>query len=607
MPRVTQLFQQIPWTGGLDTSVDSGLISPNSLVQADNVQFAVSGSRLKREGIDYFDSYEVPATVSRSSTGTTRTLVFADNVEAIMHVGERLSISGLGDADYNNPDSIVATVSTDTITYTFAGAASKSESSTPDTDGVVTRNYSYIALHDYWYYDSGNNIKQQELIVVSSDGHVYSIDEQGARTFLPMDAGATALAVTPIESADLRTFNNKCIITYSGVGNIPHYYDAMSTAELFDLPGAPDGEFMQEHLGRLWMNDKADKDYLHFCETFDETKWLGIGDSGAIYIAPEDGDPKGITAIAPPFKGALFVGKGERVIQVVGDAPENFFVEPMTRGLGTVNHKSVVARDFDDLYFASRRGFHSLAATNATGDFEANFLSRKIQNTFNGWNVEKLELMQGTYIEPLNSVFWAVAERGSSGLTSLYAFNPSINDGEWYRWPDLNPASVGRRLTAGVPRLIIGTQDGRIKIAQNTRYDDSGASYTYRIKTGTIYPDGNSQTIKGFKRVSLLFRQRGRFSFQMLFKIDNQVTQSYTFTQSIDGDKLGETFVLGSSILGTAAYLAPVTKQVVGYGRGCTIELAQSGLESQVEIYGIIVEYEGADLADEVKDQGGST
>lgn len=605
MSRRTTIYRQLPWTGGVNSSVESGIIPPNDLVQADNVVFATSGSRLKREGFDYFDVVEFPATVSRSSSGTTRTIVFASAVDTndLIHVGERLTISGMGNANYNNANCIVASVSTTTITYTFAGASSLTEGSTADTAGSVARNYGYIANHDYWYYDSGNGIKQQLTMVVSSDGHVYALDIDGDRTFLPMDAGATALATTPITSADLRTFNNKCIITYSGTGNIPHYYDAMSTAELFDLPGAPDGEFMQEHLGRLWMNDKADKDYLHFSETFDETKWLGVGDSGAIYVGPVDGDPSGITGIAPPFKGSLVVGKGEKVIQILGDAPENFQIVPMTSGLGFINHKTVVARDFDDLYFMSRRGFHSLLATDATGDFEANFLSSKIQTTFNSWNKQKLASSQAVYIEPLNSVFFAVAEDGQTELSSLWAFNPSVGQpGEWYRWPDLSPRSVGKRLANGVPRILIGTSDGRLKIGQNTRYDDDGASYTYRIKTGTIYPDGDPQTIKGFKRVSLLFKQRGRFSFQMLFKVDNQPAQAFTYTQSITGDELGTEFVLGASILGSDSVLAPNTKQVLGYGRGCTIELVQTGAESQVEIYGFMVEFEGADIADEIKD-----
>lgn len=604
MPRSTQVFIQAPWSGGVNTSVDPGVLPANDLVQADNVVFATNGSRLKREGFDFFDSYTVPASVSRSSTGTTRTIVFASDVEAtdIFHVGETITITGAGNANYNNASCVIATVSTTTITYTFSGASSLSESTTADTGITTARNYSIIATHDYWYYDAGNTRKSQVVMAVSSRGHFYSYTTSGVRTYIPKDASATALAISTLTSADMKTFNNKCIIAMSGDGNTLKYYDATGTTAWFDVPGAPDGEFLQEHLGRLWTNDKQDKDYLHFCETFDETKWLGVGDSGALYVGIEDGDSVGISAIFPPFKGSLIIGKGEKIMRIDGDAPENFIVTPMTNGVGTVNHKAVVAVDFDDVYYLSRRGFHSLLATNATGEFEGNFLSSKIQPTFKSWNTEKLNLTQGVYIEGLNSVAWGVSEQGQTGLSALWLYNPAVNQGEWYRWPDLNPTSVGKILLNKVSRVLIGTSNGRIKIGQNGLYDDDPASYTYRVKTGAIYPDGNPQTIKGFKRVSLLFKQRGRYSFQMYFRVDNQPPQAMTFTQSIDGDELGTQFVLGQSILGSDSVLAPVTKQVVGYGRGCTIELAQSGSDSQVEIYGYMIEYELADIADEVKE-----
>jgi hypothetical protein len=298
----------------------------------------------------------------------------------------------------------------------------------------------------------------------------------------------------------------------------------------------------------------------------------------------------------------MFVGKGEKVVQITGDAPENFSVISMTAGLGFVNHKAVVARDFDDVYFLSRRGFHSILATDSTGDFEGNFLSAKIQPTFNGWNKANLALAQAVYIESLNSVAWAVSEDGQTGLSSLWLYNPAVNQGEWYRWPDLNPRCVGKRLASKKTRIMVGTSDGRLLIGQNERFDDAGTSYTDRVKSGTIYVDQNPQTIKGFKRLSLLFRQKGRFSFQCYFKVDNQPAQAFTFAQDLDGDELGETFILGESILGSEVVMAPVTKQVLGYGRGCTIELAQSGSAAQVEIYGIMIEYEGADIADEVKE-----
>lgn len=605
MPRITQLFQQLDWNGGLNDSLDSGLIPSKDLVQADNVQFATNGARIKREGYSYLDK-ELPSITHRSSSGTTRTLVFDESVSTasnnFFHVGEKITVSGIT-ADYNG-NVTVATITTtnvpdDTITYT--GVGSVAEGSTATT-GTITRNYKIIGLHDYWYYDSGNSIKQQELIAVSSEGEMYTFDENGNRLYIPRDAAATPNNVTPIERCDIITFNNKCIVTLEGDGNVPRYYDGMSTTEWFDLPGAPDGSIIREHYGRLFMNDKADKDYLHFSETFDETVWLGNGDSGALYIGIEDGDPEGITSISPSFKGLLFIGKGEKIVKLVGDAPETFQIIPMTQGLGTINQRAWVPVDFDDLFFMSRRGFHSAVATDTTGDFEANFLSRKIQNTFNTWDRGKLDLTQGVYIETLNTVFWAVTEDGQSGPSALFTYNPTINEGgEWTRWPDIPAYAVSKQLVGGQVRLIVGDDAGRIRRFQNGTYSDAGASYTFRFKTGTIYPDGSPITVKGFKRIMLLFRQKGRFSFQAIFRVDKQTAQSFTFEQTIEGDELGTEFTLGESILGSETIMAPVTKQVLGYGRGCALEIFQTGAEAQAELYGLMVEYKDVSLADENK------
>lgn len=49
----TQLFQLLPWIGGLNTSVDESMIPSNQLTVADNVIFDTRGSRKKREGIEF--------------------------------------------------------------------------------------------------------------------------------------------------------------------------------------------------------------------------------------------------------------------------------------------------------------------------------------------------------------------------------------------------------------------------------------------------------------------------------------------------------------------------------------------------------------------------
>jgi hypothetical protein len=613
----------VPWTGGVNTSVDAGILPPNDLVQADNVVFAASGSRLKREGFDFFDT-ALPAVTFRSSSGTTRTLVFASTisdtsapVDHLIVVGEKLTIAASTNTNYNSTACIVATLTTttitnDTITYTFAGAASLSEASTAASSITVARNYDIIACFDHWYFVSSNNAKSQALIGITSQGLMFRYDSNGQRKLIPASgAGATALAVTTLTSADLRTYNNRLIWTMSGVGNTPKYVDFATADEWKDLAAnAPDASIMQEHQGRLWMNDKTNLDRLHYCETFDETLWLGVGDSGALDVAQGDGDEQGLTAIYPTFKGRLILAKGSRTFQMTGEAPEEYFIESMTNGLGAVSHKSVVAVDLDDVYYFSQRGAHSIKATDQYGDFAGGYLTKDIQPTYNLWSNSQRKFSQGAFISTLNSVAWTVAENGQTKPNALWLFNPYVKNapedaGVWFRWPDLYPQSVCMQVYSSKPRIVIGNNAGRILRGQNAQYTDrSTAGITFRAKTGTVYVDNSPQSIKAFKKFGLLFRPRGRFSFTVYFKVDAQPVQTILFEQSQTGAVLGTTFTLGASILGNSAIMAPYMKDVVGHGRGCTIEVFQTGSEAQIEVYGFLIEYEPADIADEVVQDG---
>ncbi len=63
----------MPWVGGINTSVDPGVLNSQELVQADNVQFSSTGARIKREALEHLDK-DTAAPDFRSSSGTTRTL-----------------------------------------------------------------------------------------------------------------------------------------------------------------------------------------------------------------------------------------------------------------------------------------------------------------------------------------------------------------------------------------------------------------------------------------------------------------------------------------------------------------------------------------------------
>lgn len=602
MPTRTQVFSLIPWTGGLNSSVDSGVLPPSDLVKADNVLFSSTGARLKREGFSYYDSAsDVPAVTHRASSGTTRTLTFASALDGSakkLVVGEAITITTSGGAGnettyYVSTTATVASVSGTTITYT--GVGSLTEGTTATSTLTVSRTYGITKVFDYWRFTG--SAYSQELIAITAQPLIFKYDTSGNRTEIAKDGTGTARVGTAIHSSCV-VFNNKLIIGQTRTGNTPIAYKPEIDADWRNLSStAPDFSIATVYLNRIWTNDKTNPDRLHYCATGDETKWQGTDDSGALDIRPGDGDPVGITAIFA-FKGRLFVAKKTKLYQVVGDSPENFQVLDVSSGLGIESHEATAYIDQDDVLYLSSKGIHSVSTTANYGDFSASFLSAKIQPTFNEFVKSRLDDASMVHIAPLNSTFITISELDTNAADNLWVYN--IQSKEWYRWPDIDCQALGSILVNGEPTLFIGTSDCRLIKTQNGTYTDfSSSGIRFRIKSGTIYPDSNPYTMKAFKRLTMFYRPVGTYTFTVRVKIDNHSEQALVFSASGEGDELGVDFILGQSILGYSANFSPFTLPIDGYGRGITIEVEQTGTNEQVAIYGFALEYELAEKAQE--------
>jgi YD repeat-containing protein len=99
---------------------------------------------------------------------------------------------------------------------------------------------------------------------------------------------------------------------------------------------APFASFVREHAGALWCNDKTRLDRVHYSGE-DMFAWGGRdGLSGATDIGDGDGDPSGISGIAPTFKGVLFVGKRTKLyrIDISGGNFDTLTVTKVSNGIG---------------------------------------------------------------------------------------------------------------------------------------------------------------------------------------------------------------------------------------------------------------------------------
>jgi hypothetical protein len=509
----------------------------------------------------------------------------------------------------------------DNNVFATRGSKKKREGNNHDWDDAANASVSIIGLHDFWFGTS----RAQRIVSVGSNGAVYSYNG-GPRTTLT-DNG-TAWAGT-LESASLLSYGNKCFIAVNGSANKVKYWDGTNPLEdIKNINGAgvdvtasyapPKASILREHQGRIWCNDKSNPDLLHYCTTGNPSQWSGVGDSGAFPIGSGDGDPEGITAIWS-FKGDLFVAKRTKLYRLVGASPEEMRIIKVSDGIGCVSHNSVAFVDQDDVLFVSERGVHSLATTANYGDFEAAYVSKSIQATFNDdFQKTRLKFTWGAYLSSINSVAFTFANEtvnnedvvtskalygNSTPVTSdmnneVWLYN--IPGKLWYRWPALSCQALIAANDSDKRRFYFGTHVGRVsKSFVGTNYDTTTAGGTtavkWRVTTGQIFVDNSPYSVKAFKRFVLFYRPRGSHNVTVTFRVDNQAldpVNAMSFASANSGTPLGVGFVLGSTPLGSETIMGPYTRMIDGVGRGCKITMEQSGTDEEIEIQGFGLEWE---------------
>jgi hypothetical protein len=600
MPKRTQLFQQIPWSGGVNTSVDAGVLPPSDFTICDNVTFTSAGIKKKREGFNYFDALsDVPNVISRSSSGTTRTLVFdaaltSASIDKLIS-GELINIVSTAgaEANYIATEKAIASITTTTITndtLTYTMGSSFTEANTATTSITVERFSGIVHIADFWYFNGAS--MEQQIIAVTEQPKIFKYDLSGRRKEC---TGSITARVISIDKASTITFNNQLVIFMQGIGNVPVKWDGTTLTDLHAT--APDASFGAVFLSRIWCNDKTDSDRVHFSSTGYYDEWIGVGDSGYFNIRPGDGDPVGVTGLIP-FKGRLIMAKRDRVYQLLGDSPENFQIDDLSAGLGILSQNTIVPIDQDDVMYLSSKGIHSLNTTASYGDFETQYVSAEIQPSFNDWELSRMPFVSAAYIPTINAVAFSIPEDSTNYQDNIWLFD--IIAKKWYRWPEIEHLSIGRVQLANKACLMIGTRDGRLIRTQNgNRYDYASTAINYRMRTGVIYPDQNPNSVKAFKRLTIFFRPETTFAVIARVKIDNYREQTIGFNATAEGDLLGVSFVLGSSVVGNSFHFAPFTSPIDGYGRGIIIDIEQTSSNTQADIYGYALEYEVADTAQE--------
>lgn len=599
----------IEFTGGTSASTPTGGTYLNTVTRTDNY-FA---------DYDFWyysanDNAKLQEHIALQITSDDKVLMFAhDSTSNLnrLHIPSRSS--QISAATFDGSSGSVVSTSNETITVSSHGWSTGdrlvyANGGGGSIGGLTTATSYYVIKVD------ANTVKLATSYYNAQQGTAIDLTAVGSgssHTLTPdtADADWSAIPADEIPRAFFNVMNEKLIISFDLVGVKPRVYDPSLGSYRLVEGNCPDFFTATVHFGRLMTNNKTNTDRLEYSETADFDVWNGLNDSGAIDIRPGDGDPEGITTVFPPFKGVLFIAKRSKLYRMSGASPETFFVEDVSSGLGCVGPLSVTALDLDDMIYVSDKGIHSLSATNKFGDFEGAFLSANIQPLFDDeLNKARLGYVKANYIPALNSIAFSVArEEADTSETAFILYN--FQEKAWYEWPDLTITSCSVKSLSGTRKLVYTTTGSRIVETQKSTYSDFGTdAIIYRIKTGSHYPGGNPKKVVGFKTITFYYKPEGRFSFNAKIKIDNHETQTLTFSQDASGTPLGTGFTLGEATLGSEGVLQPFTRTIDGIGRGCTIEIEQTGTDEQIGIYAFDIEYEDTGTRQEVLDSsGGST
>lgn len=466
------------------------------------------------------------------------------------------------------------------VTYDSAGLARK-RYARRNYNSVAVSNFNAVGLGDFSRTGGGSLSSTHKLMCAFHDGtntDIYKEDADGTWDELQNNWATVA--------ADVAEYTHflqaQGYIIWSDGASTPRTWDQTSLADL--SAGATPFRASAYHRRRLFTAGLSTApDTVKYTAAGDITDFTGI-DAGNFAVGQDDGDV--ITGLSRPFRGNLYIFKGPvrgSIWVLSGRTPASFQLDQMMAGLGAVNHKCIVTTP-NDIFWVSKRGIHSLVATDKFGDTEAAFISAPIQDRFNSSGVAASNLfipyVWGAWNPNTNEVLFSIPP--ASGATGeIYKFNVLTR-----RWSfDASAAVIYSGMTAPVPGTnniipFFGVGGGYVLKAEqsgSSLKDSSGASFVAvdcTIKT-PVQTMGAPGVVKQFHSGVLYLGPNS----------DDPVSVSYT----IDGTTTGPITVTPPATI--AGQLVAVPFPLEGMGRSIRLTIANATSEETLELAGYEILY----------------
>ncbi len=267
-------------------------------------------------------------------------------------------------------------------------------------------NATVSAMADFWRFGSGLAATQQFVITAatqsaSTSGAIYSGDAAGTLTLLKAPWGSAG------RQTSIQIAQGLAIIS-DGVDTVQSY-NQTSVATLSVC--MPIFSACKYHLRRLFYygvggtaTSSSSVGYTAAGNVADATG----SDAGAFIFDEDDGDR--VVGVSEPWRERLLVFKGPTrgsVHQIGGTSPVTFTKGVVFRQAAPCVANAGIITTSNDVFWASRYGFHSQQATQKYGDTEEAYISFPVQTQFNNLNISRLNQIVGFYNPTRNIIGWA--------------------------------------------------------------------------------------------------------------------------------------------------------------------------------------------------------
>lgn len=474
-------------------------------------------------------------------------------------------------------------VNAENIIYELDGAVHKMGGGTRLNSTAITAAPDVLGIFDYW--KSGTALSPVQKRIAHAGTQIWKEDLDGV-----WDSIATGLESGKIPA--YMVFNDIVVMATDSTTDVPQKWNQTdaSTSNLGGTP--PNFSFAVAHKNRGWAAGvAANPSRLHFTVLEDVEDWVGSG-SGSIDISPDDGDI--ITGLWPEHKDRLWVFKGPNhgsIHMITGSAPtgsDAFARVPFVRGIGAVNHNGIRAWG-DDLAFASHLGLHSLAATDAFGDFSEAFLSFPFGSYYkDSLNHARLEFTWAANYRGRGLLCWTFSRAGQTENDVILAMDYRFRPFRWSQWFVPNAASLALVSNSSVPELWAGDYSGFVLRLDRVDRNMAGTAYNGRA-TLPFVNFGNSWIEKTAAKAFIGLQPKGNYNLTFGFLRDNGTQQTVTVSQA-GGDVLGTAtanqFTLDTSTLAGGRFVTQPL-DLEGTFLDLQIELSNTGNNEDMEVHSV--------------------